>query len=349
MVDKYDLKTTIHETADGSFIKSLGSDDKSKSLNLNVKFEGINFFSLLRQSFFKPFEISGENIKAFETYFEGITIPNGGKIQTLTVMPLPSKKFKADMFFKGTDHILSEVLIEVFEGFGIIHLRFTHDLISFELNFEEKKFNFKINKFRHLRELEGVVDFLLTLLEGIEPLMLYINETLDGNDSIENKEFELIKMSISENIDSREELAEIKEAIVFLKEVQKHYRITFRNFELNLPNDFNYALDVLRLHMEKSSLDIEKLYFEEKDIIIYEDVTSRQEFIQELTENKKPFNFEYRRHIDTITIFNQTIPIHDELIIRCTDAIISKKLDQNEQQLKFELSSNAKGIVMGFL
>lgn len=349
---KYGLNATIQTTSKGSVIKSLGSE-LHKKMNLNVKFEGVNFFQLFKDSPFDAFEIPGENIKAMNSSFEGISIPNVGKIASLKVVPLPSKIFNADLYFKGSNILLSNVYVEVFNGFDSSLLRFTHDLAVFEFDFEKRCFHFRLKEFKRLRDLEEIIEFLSFLVSGEEPLILYIRDSIDGDIPVDEKEIDFIQMDSDDNNNIREELMEIQQLVEVLKKIQKHYRITFRDFEFNLTEDVLKIIGLLELHMTKEAQLINKLYFFINDIKFYDNTMNHEKFIEEVNHKQKQFVFESKERIGIINLFNQEIEINDELIIMCNDAFIkkvsmsSKNIDDNN--FKLELTSVGEGIKIGFL
>ncbi|WP_071458457.1 hypothetical protein [Bacillus massilinigeriensis] len=334
-------------------IKSLGSFDRHKKMNLNVKFDGINFFQLFKESPFDAFEISGENIKAMNSNFEGISIPNSGKISSLKIIPLPSRKLNVDLYFKGRDIFLSDVRAEIFGGFSSTLLKLTHESALFKFDFEKKVFHFTLKKFKRLRDLEEIIEFLICLVSGEEPLIFYIKDIIEGDITIKEREIEFLKMSPDENIAIREELLEIQQIVILLKEVQKQYRIAFRDFEFNLTEDILKILDILELHMSKDVQLINKLHFSSNDIKFYENTMNQERFVEEINTKQQQFVFESKRKVGTINLLNQEIEINDELIVKCNDAYITQVQKSSEvilnENFNVELKSANEGIKMGFL
>lgn len=312
-----------------------------------MKFQGINFFQMLKSAQFNEFEISGENIISMNSHFEGISIPSSGKLISLKITPLPLKKLNVDLFFRGTDVVLSDVTFEYFEGFGTSLIRFTHPFIVIEFDFIKKRFNFSLKKFKRLRDLEEVIQLLLTLALGEEPLYVYLKE--------DEKEVELLQMSPSENIGIRNELNEIIILLEFLKSIQKHYRIVFRDFELDLSDETIEKINLLELHMNKNSAIFNSIFLSTKDLNLNEVITNYETLpeIEDLIINQQHFGFRISKKIHTINLLNQKIEINEELSITCNDAFISKTLDptnlqdRNDNQY-LELKSANEGIEMGF-
>ncbi|GIN20530.1 hypothetical protein [Siminovitchia fordii] len=332
---KYALSATIQSTPEGSSLSSLGTVDKDKKLNLNMKFKGINFIQMMRDSKFNEFEVSGDSILSMNSHFEGISIPSSGKITSMKVVPLPLRKLDVDLYFRDADLLLSNVVFEYFEGYGTSLVRLTHKAIQFDFNHEKMEFNFTIKKLQRLKDLEEIIQFLLTLMMGEEPLVLYIKE--------DKREIELLQMSPLDNINTRNELLEIQELLVTLKDIQKYYQITFRDFNLNFSEDTIEKINLIKLHMNKNTVDIPSMTFTGMELLTKEDITS----------NQKQFYFKTKKRINTINLFNSEIKINEDLIFSCNDAYITKSIEQYNPQkeknyLKVQVKSAKKGIKMGF-
>lgn len=269
---------------------------------------------MLKDSNFNAFEISGDKIINMHSHIEGISIPTSGSILTMKVVPLPLKKFKSDLYFKGTGEVLSDVSIEIFNGFGTTLLKLSHPGIQLELNYTQQKFNFTFKKYKSLKHLEETLSFLLTLLKGNEPLYTYLNE--------ERQEIKIIQMNPLENIVVREELVVVFKIIETLKEIQQYYRVIFRDFKIDFSEDTIKKIELLKLHMTKKHILIDTAFFTTKDLIFYEEIMNHEDFVEEIVRNKKEFGFDSKKFIESINLLNQDIEINSELITQCDDAHI---------------------------
>ncbi|MFJ7185581.1 hypothetical protein [Lysinibacillus xylanilyticus] len=310
-----------------------------------MKFQGINFWEMLKNSQFNELEISGENIISLNSHFEGISIPSDGKIASMKITPLPIKRLNVDLFFKGTDVVLSDVISEYFEGYGTAQIRLTHPAILLECDHIGKKINFTFKKFQRLRDLEDVIQLLLTLISGEEPLIIYLKE--------DKKEVEFLQMSPNENNDIRNELIGMQKILEFLKAIQKHYHIVFRDFELDLSEETIEILRIIKLHMDKNTETLSSFYLSTKDLILNEEVMNYETFTENIINKQQQFGFRVTQKINTINLLNQEIELNEDLIITCNDAYITKSLDptylQEENNYRhLEVKSANEGIKMGF-
>lgn len=343
--EKHSLNAIIQTSSDGSSLRSIGSYDNNKKLNLDMAFQDIDFLQMLKQNQFKEFEISGEHIKSVSSHFEGISVPSSGKIHSLKVIPLPFKKFNTDLYFKGTDIILSDTVLEVYQDHHSSLFKFTHPFIELKLDYENKLFNFEINKISRLRDLEDTIQFLLALVLGEEQLTIYLKE--------DKKEMDFIQMSSDENIDIKNQLLMLENVVKTLKSIQKHYRIIFKDFHFNISSSTLEILEILKLHMNKNTRLLDKICVSTEKLTLNQDLINYDTFKNDFIIDQKTLRIHSRDPIDRISLFNQEIEINDTLNTICNDAYVVKSISQTNSSSSveyfiLELKSVKDGILQGF-
>ena len=336
--EKHSMNAVILRSPEGSSISSIGSYDETKKLNLNMKFNTIDFLEIIDKHKFDDFEISGEYIDSIKSNFEGIQIPSNGKIKSLKIIPQAQKKFDIDLYFKGSDIVLSDLLLEIFHDSKSSLFKFSHPIITFKFNSEEKLFNFSINKINRLRDLEDVIQFLITLVLGKEQLVIYFKE--------DNEELDFIQMNENENIDLKNQFFKLEKIVSTLKSIQRYYQIIFRNFDFNITDETLETLEILDLHMNKDIRSLESITLSTETLVLNKDMMDYETFTEKFIINKNSFAVHFKEKIQKVVLFEQEIEINDHLNTVCHNIHVAESSSYinpltNEKYLNLKLKSNS--------
>lgn len=352
---KYGLDASIQSDAESTIIQSLSSKDFNKKFKLDITFDGIDFVESLKKSSTNPLKISGDNIQSVSSWFEDIKIPQYGNVSSMTFILNPLLEIVVDLFFKNEEDLsLSNVSLKVFKDYNnLIFVTLSHENIDITIDLENKKLNYSYKNFYQLKDLVETTNFLMYLESGKETMYLYLRENMTSEMTDFGKEMEFIRMDHKINSLGREHFLKIIQVSEVLKQIQKQYKVRFRDFSIELDNDSMIAIDLLTLHMSKEPIIIEKLDFAIESLRhIDSNLNKEIEDILELIVNQKQMYFESENEVKNVKLFDHVIELNDVLILKCEDAIITtphevKTIDDLKGR-PLEIRSRQNKITMGF-
>lgn len=336
ILTKYNLLAKFESSSEGLHLKSVGTSDNEKKMKLNIKFEGINFFEQMKKSPFNEFEIQGENIKSIRSHFEGINLPSEGKLITLKVIPKPIYETEVDLYFKEEGYELLNVNWELFGGYhDDLVIRLKHEMIKFEINFNELKLDFNIGKIKSIKYLKEIFNFLETLMLGKSILTVFFK---DRNEEVDD----FVRFREEDNAEMLEEIRLNLKYVEKLIEIQRKYKIMFKDFYFSLDKESIEIIDIIwsDLKHEKITIDSLNVSMESWEV----------DFIREYIEVENTFILESKKELPSLKIFNQTIEINKNICLFCDDVYVSnstevlEKINAGEKCINVILKSKAKEI-----